>query len=191
MVVIAPVVADNLGRDLRDLRDVFVVIDRQRNRQLLVREIGNVHRTGHDDLRRLRNIIIVDMPVGVIGVLVEHQRQFVVRIALGVEIVLHVTPQHTAVGDVAVGGVVDRTVDVVAFDLEESAVEHIVFVRALIQMLVGMLSLHILVEEQRRSVLGMVSEGVHAAAARKFRPLRVVGTLSVKDHIAFGNQFIG
>ena len=113
------------------------------------------------------------------------------RIALGVEIVLHVTPQHTAVGDVAIGGVVDRTVDVVAFDLEESAVEHIVFVRALIQMLVGMLSLHILVEEQRRSVLGMVSEGVHAAAARKFRPLRVVGTLSVKDRIAFGNQFIG
>lgn len=112
-------------------------------------------------------------------------------VAFGVEIVLHITAQHAAVGDGAVGGIIDRSVDIIPLDLDIGAIEDIVLaVEIVVLMFVGMLPLHVFEEKQRGGVRGMTSEGVRTAAGRESRPLRIVGSRAVKDRIALAEQLI-
>lgn len=149
MVLESPVIFHDICCQRFYLNQFRVEIDRNGNIGEPVRKIRNIHRARNDDFRRFRHIIVIYVPIYVVGVLVEYKCQFVMGVAFGIEVVLHILAEHTTIDYIAVRRTLSRFVHIIARYLDIRSVRDIVLALViLVLMLIIMLALHVLEEKQ-------------------------------------------
>ena len=173
MVVVAPIVLCNLCLDACNFIIVFIEIEGDGHLQWLVRQIGDIHRVWQYNVDFAGLIVVDNVPIGVVGIVLELQCHLVVGVAHAVEVVHHVFAQHAAVDDFAARRF-GTVVHIIACNLNVGSVRLIVLAfKVFIFVLISLRALHVLVEEHRLGIVGMVA--VIVVTLRECQPLVKVG----------------